>query len=420
MPSIIKAMGNPGKHAPMVLVIITLVMLAVSVIPVFAQDASTPVAPTPQPASSQPASPPTTPLTTPGADGAQIAQFTAQILAAMDGGPRVWQSADAVVPDFNQINAALASPNAKALDVRVAIWGDGQPGVNAEDVATSLGQSLGGTVIAIGPSSIGVYATTRSEAEVDQAVGEVGPTVAGEADPAVIITRIIDALSGQSNATSSGLMMPVVVGVAIILVGSGLWFGVGRGRFGARRGRSTKTNPMAPDDTNPDGQSPTPTTGASWGMRLNRFLAGDRSEEEAEASWPEEVGEAEALEEDDYPGNQGVRRVAAEVIGIESDAPANPTRTTPYQPVSTAASYGKVAARATIETIGQRIVALSRLVVQTNDMAIMEAFEHVAQQYTEAKTELDQAERPVDVINLNDKLAGIGEQLGVLERRITP
>ena len=58
--------------------------------------------------------------------------------------------------------------------------------------------------------------------------------------------------------------------------------------------------------------------------------------------------------------------------------------------------------------------------VQTNDMAIMEAFEHVAQQYTEAKTELDQAERPVDVINLNDKLAGIGEQLGFLERRITP
>ena len=108
------------------------------------------------------------------------------------------------------------------------------------------------------------------------------------------------------------------------------------------------------------------------------------------------------------------------MIGIESDAPANPTRTTPYQPVSTAAYYGKVAARATIETIGQRIVALSRLVVQTNDMAIMEAFEHVAQQYTEAKIELDQAERPVDVINLNDKLAGIGEQLGVLERRITP
>lgn len=345
---------------------------------------------------SQPASAPGATTGTPGRGSTDIAQFTAGILASMNGGPRIWQSPDAVIPDFNAVNDAIAK--ATDADLRVAIWGAADAGVNAEDVATSLGQNLGGTIIAISPSSVGVYSANLPDKAVDQAMAGVASQLAGEQDPAVIITKVTEALAGGMATSSIGLMVPALVGLAILIVGGGAWFLLGRDRQ-----RADQTSPR---DTN-----------ASWGVRLNRLLVGrkaDTGDDEAD-----EV-DVDALD-DDYVVDQPVRRIAAEVIDIESDVPRPEEISRSAVGVqTTASSYGKVAARTQLDQIAQRIVVLSNQVVRTQDVSLMNAFEQVAAAYTDAKADLEHADRPVDVINLNDRLRSLSDQIAVLERRIEP
>lgn len=321
----------------------------------------------------------------------QIAQFTATILAAMDGGPRIWTSPDAVIPDFAGVNAALDGPEARALDLRVAIWGPANAGVDAEDVAASLGQSLHTTLIAIGPDAIGVYSATHDEAAVQAATNTISGQLASESNPSVIITTISKALVGGS-ASGEGLSIPILVGIGISVLAGGAWFVFGRGK------------------------------GKGLGVILNQALSGrggrDEDEDHHEADdldddFDDDLGEDAQDDKNPGPPRQ-VRKVDAEIIDIEPDASG------PKPPVSTAAAYGKVAAKSRLEHIAQRIVVLSDQVVRTQDVALMGAFEQIADAYSQAKTDLDQAERPVDLINLDDTITALSEQLVVLERRIAP
>lgn len=369
-------------------------------IPVTAPD-GTVAAPT-QPGATAPQPVPGASAGVPNQDGTDIAQFTAGILASMNGGPRIWQSPDAVIPDFNAVNDAIAK--ASDLDMRVAIWGQADANVNAEDVAASLGQNLGGTIIAISPSSVGVYSASLSDEQIDGAMAGIAGQLAGEQDPAAIINQVTTALSGGSaTAGSAGLILPALVGLAILIVGGGIWLLQGRTRAVTRRDADAPASADARE---------------SWGVRLNRLLAGRTA-----APDTAETDHAEAADplDDDHEVDQPVRRIAAEVIDIESDMPRpEEVRRSAVGAQTTASSYGKVAARTQLDQIAQRIVALSNQVVHTQDMALMSAFEQVAEAYTEAKTDLQHADRPVDVINVNDRLRTISDQLALLERRIEP
>lgn len=417
MPSIIKAMGRPFKETRFALVsalagVCAFGPLVAGSTGSLAQDraAMPTTAPPiervestmPKPGVSPAPATPDVSGEQAGHRGTDIAQFTAGILASMNGGPRVWQSPDAVIPDFNAVNDAIAK--ASDLDVRVAIWGQADANVNAEDVAASLGQNLGGTVIAISPSSVGVYAASLPDEQIDAAMAGVANQIAGEQDPAAIITQVTAALTGGSTAASStGLLVPALVGLGILILGGGAWFLMGRGRGHAGQDSDGLDAEEAP---------------ASWGVRLNRFLAGRTAEpgtgEDADSAEADPIAE-------DYVADQPVRRIAAEVIDIESDVPRpEEVRRSAVGAQTTASSYGKVAARTQLDQIAQRLVALSNQVVRTQDMGLMSAFEQVAAAYTEAKTELEHADRPVDVINVNDRLRSLSEQLAVLERRIEP
>ncbi|WP_336249098.1 DUF6676 family protein [Stomatohabitans albus] len=352
-------------------------------------EATQPISPSTPPTPGQPSPESGSALPAPGADG--TAPLIASIIAAMDGGPRIWSSPEATIPDFAAINAALESPEATKLDLRVAIWGADKPGVNAEDVAYGIGQAINGTVIAIGPDAVGVYSATHSDEALTAALEPVTAQLAGESNPAVVVSTVAMALTSAQPAQGS-LYVPLLIGLAVLVIGGGLWVVFGRKRM----------------------------TGI--GVTINRLLAGRTSDDEERSPSSSQAYEAEpaaahtppgGLADDQIPQSASIRRVAAEVIDIE------PEGQTAKRSTSSAQRYGTVAQQQRLSLLGQQIVALSEVVARSEDMESMVAFELVASGYQETKEALAHVSRPIDLLDLDERITALSEQLVVLERRMS-
>lgn len=413
---------------------------------------SQPVQPQPvrsQPVQSQPVQPgaagPTpgtlTPLPQETQRPADIASFVATIVDGMQNGPRVWQSPDALIPDFDAITRAVGSLEGKQLDLRVVIWGPHAQALNAEEVAYKVGQALPGTVIAISPTQIGVYSTKVSADVIDQVFQDHRHQLTAEQDPAVIVQVLLDAFGPQHKPYT--YQLPLFVGLAIIVVGLIGWFGltyIRRSSLGSRL-LSLMNQPVTfgapvPRDTptqRPETEAVRPAT--SKGRDLSNVIDLDDDAVMVDDHEPDLMtgtGSAISLTQRTSPRRPGTAGTSRSTDSLDPDAAS--TRPADQGPrsgrnqglravgrvgedPSGALAFAKMAHRQRLEHIGMRFVQASEGVVISEDMSLMNDFNAIGRDYRQVQRALDEATTAKDFSAIDQAIGRLSTALGALEQR---